>query len=116
MKKLFSALHLFWQFILALAASAKATTDIIMRASSGVDNLPPTQIIKMPFAPMSAMGASIMGCMITLTPGTTTIDIDMEQHQFLIHVLDATDIEAVVQDIRNSFEPDLLVLFGEGAA
>lgn len=115
MKKIFAALHLLVQFLVALASSAKATVDIIVRGSSGVDKLPPAHIIEMPFTPMSAMGASIMGCMITLTPGTTTIDIDMEQHQFLLHVLDATDTEAVIQDIRNSFEPDLLVLFGESA-
>lgn len=114
MKKIFSALHLLFRFIGALVASAKATAGVILRGSTGVENLPPAQIIKMPFTPMSAMGASIMGCMITLTPGTTTIDIDMEQHQLLIHVLDATDPEAVIQDIHNSFELDLLVLFGEG--
>lgn len=114
MKKVFSALRLFCRFLMALTTSAIATVDIIVRGSSSISNLPTAHIIEMPFTPMSAMGASLMGCMITLTPGTTTIDIDMQRHQFLIHVLDATDPEAVMQDIRNSFEPDLLVLFGKG--
>jgi multisubunit Na+/H+ antiporter MnhE subunit len=39
---------------------------------------------------MSEAGASILGGMITLTPGTTTIDVDMERREMLLHVLDAS--------------------------
>jgi multisubunit Na+/H+ antiporter MnhE subunit len=50
--------------------------------------------------------------MVSLTPGTTTIDIDMERRELLLHVLDASDTTALVDGIRKEFEPGLKVLFG----
>jgi len=64
---------------------------------------------------MSEQGAALLGCMVTLTPGTTTIDIDMASRELLLHVLDATDTDAVVDGIRRSFEPGLIALFGRGS-
>ncbi len=61
---------------------------------------------------MSPMGASLLGCMITLTPGTTTLDIDMENRIILMHVLDASDTDAIVHGIRHDFESGLVPLFG----
>jgi multisubunit Na+/H+ antiporter MnhE subunit len=52
--------------------------------------------------------------MVSLTPGTTTLDIDEDRRELLLHVLDASDLDALVQGIRTEFEPSLVVLFGEG--
>ncbi|MGB5496286.1 MAG: Na+/H+ antiporter subunit E, partial [Sedimenticolaceae bacterium] len=69
------------------------------------------------FAPLSARGAALLGSMVSLTPGTTTIDIDMERYELLLHVLDASDTDALVDGIRREFEPGLRTLFGtEGTA
>jgi multisubunit Na+/H+ antiporter MnhE subunit len=61
---------------------------------------------------MNEQGASLLGCMITLTPGTTTLDIDMDKREILMHVLDASDTDALVKGIREDFEPGLVALFG----
>jgi multicomponent K+:H+ antiporter subunit E/multicomponent Na+:H+ antiporter subunit E len=50
--------------------------------------------------------------MITLTPGTTTIDIDLERREMLLHVLDASDLDGMLAAIRRDFERYLVVLFG----
>ena len=66
-----------------------------------------------------ALGSAIalLANLVTLTPGTTTLDIDMAGHELLVHVLDASDIDGLVDGIRRDFEPGLLALFGpeEGA-
>lgn len=62
---------------------------------------------------MDERGAAILGCMVSLTPGTTTLDIDMDRRELLVHVLDASDPEAMVAAIRRDFEPGLVTLFGE---
>jgi multisubunit Na+/H+ antiporter MnhE subunit len=54
--------------------------------------------------------------MISLTPGTTTIDIDMERHEMLLHMLDTSDAASAVAGIRHDFERYLVILFGRSRA
>lgn len=115
MKKIWAATLLFVRFFRAVMISGVQTLQVIVRASVGARTLPPSAFLRIRFAPMSAQGASLLGCMITLTPGTTTIDIDMDKREILMHVLDTSDIEGLVQGIREEFEPGLVVLFGEQA-
>ncbi len=114
--KFFAALVLALRFIKAIVVSGVQTVVVILRASLGERRPPPAAFVRVRFAPMSASGAALLGCMVTLTPGTTTIDIDMERRELLLHVLDASDTDALVQGIRQDFEPGLVALFGEVGA
>jgi multicomponent K+:H+ antiporter subunit E/multicomponent Na+:H+ antiporter subunit E len=115
MDKLIAAVTLFLRFCKAVMVSGIQTLQVIVRASSGARTPPPAAFLRVKFSPMSPMGASLLGCMITLTPGTTTLDIDMEKREILMHVLDASDTDAIVQGIREDFEQGLVALFGEQA-
>jgi multisubunit Na+/H+ antiporter MnhE subunit len=95
-------------FLKAVVVSAWQTLGIILRAPAA----PPAAFVRMRFAPMSDTGAALLGCMITLTPGTTTIDVDMQRREILMHLLDASDPDAVVAGIRSDFERHLVVLYG----
>ena len=53
--------------------------------------------------------------MISLTPGTTVIDIDLVRREMVLHMLDANNAAAEVDAIRRDFEPPLLAWFGESA-
>ena len=112
MKKFFAALHLLLIFLRAIIASGVDTLRVILRHGLGRP-LPPARFVSMPFTPMSEMGASLLANMISLTPGTTAIDIDMKNRQIIMHVLDATDVQGVVDSVRTMFEPDLITLFGD---
>lgn len=105
-----AALVLLGRFVWALLLSGVQTAGVILRGGRG---LPPAALIRMRFAPMSPAGAAILGSLITLTPGTTTLDIDMARRELLLHVLDASDPQAVVDGIRQDFERHLVVLFGQ---
>ncbi len=115
MGKLMAAIVLLARFLKAVVISGFQTVQVILRASLGERKPPPAAFLRVRFAPMSAQGASLLGCMITLTPGTTTLDIDMDKREILMHVLDASDTDALVQGIREDFEPGLVALFGEQA-
>lgn len=115
MGKPIAAVVLLVRFLKAVVISGYQTVQVILRASLGERRPPPAAFLRVKFAPMSAQGASILGCMITLTPGTTTLDIDMDKREILMHVLDASDTDALVQGIREDFEPGLVALFGEKA-
>jgi multicomponent K+:H+ antiporter subunit E/multicomponent Na+:H+ antiporter subunit E len=56
--------------------------------------------------------ASLLGVLVTLTPGTTSLDIDTERHEILLHLLDASQIEASLAAIERDFVRPLRALFG----
>ena len=115
MNKPWAAITLLLRFLWAVVVSGVATLKIILQRGLGAGQLPPAALVRMRFAPMSPMGASLLGCMITLTPGTATLDIDMDRRELLMHVLDASDVDAVIADVRRQFEPGLVALFGDPA-
>ena len=110
--KPWAALVLLLRFLKAMVISGVQTVGVILRSSFGDRRPPPAAYLRVRFAPMTAQGASLLGCMVTLTPGTTTLDIDMDKRELLLHVLDASDTDALVQGIRQDFEPGLVALFG----
>ena len=87
-----------------------ATARIILRRTP-----PPAGLVRMRFAPMSPAGAAVLGAMVTLSPGTTVIDIDLEQREMLLHLLDTQDAAASLNVVRRDFERDIVALFPEEA-
>lgn len=67
----------------------------------------------MAFKPMSPKGAAVLGAMVTLSPGSSVIDIDMEEQEMLIHLLDLRRAESGIESIRRDFEPHIQMLFPE---
>ncbi len=117
MKRVFSAVVLLIRFVKAVLVSGLQTVAVILKTGMPGGSPPPAALVRVRFAPMSEPGAALLGSMVSLTPGTTTIDIDMDRRELLLHVLDATDIEGMVAGIRRDFEPGLCALFGgEGKA
>jgi multisubunit Na+/H+ antiporter MnhE subunit len=115
MRRLFASIVLLMRFIRAVFVSGMQTLLIIIRSGRPGGEPPPVALLRVRFAPMSENGAALLGSMVSLTPGTTTIDIDMERRELLLHVLDGSDTDAVVEGIRRDFEPGLRVLFGREA-
>ena len=114
MNRTLAAIVLLLRFLLAVVVSGLQTVRVILWVSAGRDRTPRVAYLRMRFAPMSEAGATILGCMISLTPGTTVIDVDMERREMLLHVLDAQDATALVAGIRRNFERYLVVLCGSG--
>lgn len=113
MRKVLAALVLAVRFVVAVVVSGFATIVVIGKSGLPGRAPPPVALLRIGFAPMDERGAAILGSMVSLTPGTTTLDIDMKRHELLVHVLDASDPDALVASIRRDFEPGLVTLFGE---
>jgi multicomponent K+:H+ antiporter subunit E/multicomponent Na+:H+ antiporter subunit E len=111
--KTLAAIVLAVRFVIAVVVSGLATIAVILKSGLPGRAPPPVALLRIGFAPMDERGAAILGCMVSLTPGTTTLDIDMDRHELLVHVLDASDPEAMVAAIRRDFEPGLVTLFGK---
>jgi multisubunit Na+/H+ antiporter MnhE subunit len=96
------------RFAVALVISGLQTLQVILFQRQA----PNAGFIRMRFAPMTDTGASVLGALITLTPGTTTVDIDMDERELLLHLLDTSDAAGAVAGIRRDFEAPLVILFG----
>jgi multicomponent K+:H+ antiporter subunit E/multicomponent Na+:H+ antiporter subunit E len=92
-----------WQVVLSGATTAWQIVRPGLR--------PVPALARMRFSNLDENGAALLGCMVTLTPGTTTIDIDMQREEILLHLLDGSDPAAVVAGIRHQFERYLQQLF-----
>jgi multicomponent K+:H+ antiporter subunit E/multicomponent Na+:H+ antiporter subunit E len=114
--RLVAAVVLLLRFLLAVVVSGLQTVRVILWVSGGRERRPRVVYLRMGFAPMNEAGASILGSMISLTPGTTVIDVDMERREMLLHVLDAPDTTALVAGIRRNFERYLVVVCGRPPA
>jgi multicomponent K+:H+ antiporter subunit E len=53
-----------------------------------------------------------LGSIITLTPGTVSIDIDRERRILRVHALDVEDTAALVSEIKTRYEAPLKEIFG----
>lgn len=112
MHRFITAIVLLFIFLKAVVISGAQTVRVILRNSLG-GHTPAAGLVRMRFAPMTEEGATLLGCMISLTPGTTTVDIDMERREMLLHLLDTSQAEQAIAGIRSDFEPSVIILFGE---
>lgn len=47
---------------------------------------------------------TLLANMITLTPGTLTVDVTEDRSALIVHAIDCPDVEAACADIRDGFE------------
>ncbi|HRD88580.1 MAG: Na+/H+ antiporter subunit E [Candidatus Accumulibacter sp.] len=97
------------RFIAHCVLSGIATGRIILRHRPARAGL-----VRLRTAPMSETGAAVLAALVTLTPGSSVIDIDPERREMLVHLLDLDSADATVAGIRRDFEPDVAALFPAG--
>jgi multicomponent K+:H+ antiporter subunit E/multicomponent Na+:H+ antiporter subunit E len=100
MRRLALGLVLLLRFLWQVGVSGFATARVVLRPGP----MPRAGLIRMEYAPMSEAGSALLGCLVTLTPGTTVIDIDPARREMLLHVLDVDQAAAAVASIRGEFE------------
>jgi multicomponent Na+:H+ antiporter subunit E len=54
---------------------------------------------------------TLLANMITLTPGTLSVDVSDDRGTLYVHALDCSDPEATKRDIANGFERKILEAF-----
>ncbi|MDF3608123.1 Na+/H+ antiporter subunit E [Paracoccus sp. DMF-8] len=61
-------------------------------------------IVKMPIGPKSDLEIFVLANLITLTPGTLTLDVADDKTHLLIHSIYAQDEDALVADLKSGME------------
>lgn len=108
MNRLCALCRLGANFLREAILSGWATALIILR---GDRTLQPG-LVHMPYGDLSDTAANVLGALVTLTPGTTAVDIDLERRELLLHLLDAKQAEATLASIRRDFLLPVRTLFG----
>lgn len=108
MNRLFAAGLLGFNFLKDAAASAWTTTVIILFCTRTLRS----GFVRLRYGALPDTAANFLGALVTLTPGTTTVDIDLERGELLLHLLDLEQAEATLASIRRDFLGPLRILSG----
>lgn len=108
MKSILATLLLLARFLQSLLQSGLQTMGLILFRADTLD----PGLIDYPLPAMREPGVLILAAMITLTPGTTTVGIDLAGRRLRLHLLDRRDVEGTLAGIRREFETPLMTLFG----
>jgi len=93
-------LFFLWELILA---NLRLAVDVV----TPEHHMQPA-VIAIPLDARSDAEITLLANMITLTPGTLSLDVSSDRKTLYIHALYVKDIEAVRRDIKNGFEKRLL--------
>jgi len=72
--------------------------------------LSPT-LVEVPLDLRDPFLATLLGSIVSLTPGTVAIDVDRQRWVLLVHALDAPDPQALVREIKDRYELPLKEMF-----
>jgi multisubunit Na+/H+ antiporter MnhE subunit len=92
-------------FLRALVVASLQLTRTILFDKRG--SLAPG-FLAYPVEQLSTFEILVLSHCITLTPGTTTVEISSDFTQLTLHALDARDPEATVRSIRSELEAPIL--------
>ena len=94
-------------FLKELWKSAIAVVKVVLRRK--IDIAP--AIIAFPLQLERPLEIALLANLITLTPGTLTVDVSVDRRTLYIHCLDGADPAAIIADIRNGFEAKIREAF-----
>ena len=82
---------------------ATSTLDVISAVLGDRSRLKPA-IIAVPLDVKSDAGVTLFADMVTLTPGTTSLEVSEDKRTLYVHALDAADPEAAKAELKSTLE------------
>ena len=82
---------------------ASSTLDTIRAVLGDGTRLKPA-IVAVPLDVKSDAGITLFADMVTLTPGTTSLEVSEDRKTLFVHALDAPDAEAASRAMKSSLE------------
>jgi multicomponent Na+:H+ antiporter subunit E len=98
-----------WRFIYELFASAVAVARLVVRPDLNRSLRP--VIVAFPLSLTRDAEITLLANLITLTPGTLSVDVSRDRKHLLIHALNCSDPDALVRSIAAGFERQVREVF-----
>lgn len=70
------------------------------------------RFVEVPLDLQGELPRFLYACLISMTPGSMSVGLDSERGILTVHVLDAPDAEAAIQEMKSVFEQPLIRIFG----
>lgn len=96
-------------FLYELVVSAVRVAIVVVRPD--LSNAVRPAIIAVPLTVKSDAEITLLANMITLTPGTLSVDVAADKSVLYVHALDMADKDAMIADIANGFEKKIQEVF-----
>ncbi|MFN4169062.1 MAG: Na+/H+ antiporter subunit E [Pannonibacter phragmitetus] len=94
-------------FLYELVMSAWRVARIVIRPKLDLN----PGFIAFPLTVESDFEIALLANLITLTPGTLSVDVSEDRKVLYIHCIDVPDPEGTITDIRNGFERKIMEAF-----
>lgn len=91
-------------FAIVILKDVLVGTWMVLGYSLGWRKIDASGIIQVPIGDCTPTGVSILAIVTTLAPGSALVDIDWAEGQMLVHVIDASDPDAIRHAIRHFYE------------
>jgi multicomponent K+:H+ antiporter subunit E len=98
-------------FFLVCRDIVAANIQVARQVLGPLDRLRPG-FVEVPLDLDDPFVATILGGIVTLTPGTVSIDIDTDRRVLHVHALDVPDPTALIAEIKSRYEAPLKEMFG----
>jgi multicomponent Na+:H+ antiporter subunit E len=100
MRRSLAWLRVGFTFVAELAKSTGATIRAVLGRT---DRLRPA-ILAVPLDVRSERGTALFADMVTLTPGTTSLDVSADGRTLYVHALHAPDHDAAIAGLKGTLE------------
>jgi len=107
--RLWRVLRLVLQFVAELLLSALGVAKLVLTPDL-TRGLRPA-IIAFPLTATGDAEITLLANLITLTPGTLTIDVSADRKRLYVHVLSLGSKEKLVRDLASGFEKNVIEVF-----
>jgi len=98
-----------WTFIVELVLSALRVARLVLRPDVNAHIRP--AIVAFPLSAKTDAEITVLANLITLTPGTLSVDVSADRRFLNIHVIDLGDREAFIAGIAKGFERQVMEAF-----
>ncbi|QFT31570.1 Na+/H+ antiporter subunit E [Roseibium porphyridii] len=106
-EKIIKGIGLALLFVSELVQSAWRVATIVLRPRIELQ----PGIIALPLTVDRDFEITMLANLITLTPGTLSVDVSDDRQVLYIHCIDVPDPQATIDDIKNGFERKILEVF-----
>ena len=87
-----------------------ANWGVARRVLGSPERLSPA-LVEVPLDLRDPFLATLLGSVVSLTPGTVSIDVDQTRWILLVHALDAPDPQALIDEIKTRYEKAIMEMF-----
>ena len=96
-------LRLFWVFLYELAVSGFTVAWLVFQPRMRFKSA----IVDIPLDTESELEVTVFANLISLTPGTLSLDVSDDQRALYVHVMDCGDAESERHDMKQTFERNI---------